>query len=102
MSLILVATDFSVNCSKVLQKAIFLANEKKFKLKVVHVVEDGIFNFYDHKAKIKFNCMKFLNEKFSNIEGRSALMDGFGLIAFASIFPMITVMDYSIFFYKKI
>ena len=28
----------------------------------------------------------------SNIEGRSVLIDGFGLIAFASLFPMITVM----------
>ena len=28
----------------------------------------------------------------SNIEGRSPLIDGFGLIAFASLFPMITVM----------
>jgi len=37
----------------------------------------------------------------TNIDGRSALMDGFGLIAFASVFPMITVMLYSIFFYKK-
>jgi nitrogen regulatory protein PII len=32
----------------------------------------------------------------SNIEGRSALIDGFGLIAFASLFPMITVMIYGI------
>ncbi len=32
----------------------------------------------------------------TNIEGRSALMDGFGLIAFASVFPMITVLGYSI------
>jgi hypothetical protein len=32
----------------------------------------------------------------TNIEGRDALMDGFGLIAFASVFPMITVMGYSI------
>jgi len=32
----------------------------------------------------------------SNIEGRNVLMDGFGLIAFASVFPMITVMTYSI------
>jgi nitrogen regulatory protein PII len=32
----------------------------------------------------------------SNIEGRSALIDGFGLIAFASLFPMITVMVYGI------
>jgi nitrogen regulatory protein PII len=32
----------------------------------------------------------------SNIEGRSALIDGFGLIAFASLFPMITVMLYGI------
>jgi hypothetical protein len=31
-----------------------------------------------------------------NIDGRDALMDGFGLIAFASVFPMITVMGYSI------
>ncbi len=32
----------------------------------------------------------------TNIEGRSALIDGFGLIAFASLFPMITVMLYGI------
>ena len=31
-----------------------------------------------------------------SIEGRDALMDGFGLIAFASIFPMITVLGYGI------
>jgi hypothetical protein len=31
-----------------------------------------------------------------NIDGRSALIDGFGLIAFASLFPMITVMGYGI------
>lgn len=32
----------------------------------------------------------------TNIEGRSALIDGFGLIAFASLFPMITVMIYGV------
>lgn len=32
----------------------------------------------------------------TNIEGRSVLIDGFGLIAFASIFPIITVMLYAI------
>ena len=32
----------------------------------------------------------------SNIEGRSPLVDGFGLIAFASLFPMITVMLYGV------
>jgi len=32
----------------------------------------------------------------SNIEGRDPLIDGFGLIAFASLFPMITVMLYGI------
>jgi nitrogen regulatory protein PII len=32
----------------------------------------------------------------SNIDGRSPLLDGFGLIAFASLFPMITVMVYGI------
>lgn len=32
----------------------------------------------------------------TNIEGRNPLMDGFGLIAFASVFPMITVMVYSV------
>lgn len=32
----------------------------------------------------------------TNIEGRSPLIDGFGLIAFASLFPMITVMVYGI------
>ena len=31
----------------------------------------------------------------SNVPGRSAVMDGFGLIAFASLFPMITVMAYA-------
>ncbi|WP_200763674.1 DUF1538 domain-containing protein [Nitrosophilus alvini] len=32
----------------------------------------------------------------TNIEGRDPLIDGFGLIAFASLFPMITVMGYGI------
>ena len=32
----------------------------------------------------------------TNIEGRDPLIDGFGLIAFASLFPMITVMIYGI------
>ncbi len=32
----------------------------------------------------------------SNIEGRNPLIDGFGLIAFASLFPMLTVMLYGI------
>ncbi len=32
----------------------------------------------------------------TNIDGRSPLIDGFGLIAFASLFPMITVMGYGI------
>ena len=32
----------------------------------------------------------------TNIDGRSPLIDGFGLIAFASLFPMITVMIYGI------
>jgi len=32
----------------------------------------------------------------TNIEGRDPLLDGFGLIAFASLFPMITVMIYGI------
>jgi hypothetical protein len=31
-----------------------------------------------------------------NIPGRDPLIDGFGLIAFASLFPMITVMGYGI------
>ncbi len=31
----------------------------------------------------------------SNVPGRSPLIDGFGLIAFASLFPMITVMGYA-------
>jgi nitrogen regulatory protein PII len=30
----------------------------------------------------------------SNIDGRNPLIDGFGLVAFASLFPMITVMIY--------
>ncbi len=32
----------------------------------------------------------------TNIEGRNPLIDGFGLIAFASLFPMLTVMLYGI------
>ncbi len=39
----------------------------------------------------------------TNIEGRNPLIDGFGLIAFASLFPMITVMGYGLLseiFYK--
>jgi len=32
----------------------------------------------------------------TNIDGRSPLIDGFGLIAFASLFPMITVMVYGV------
>jgi hypothetical protein len=32
----------------------------------------------------------------TNIEGRNVLIDGFGLIAFASIFPIVTVMSYAI------
>ncbi len=32
----------------------------------------------------------------NNIDGRNPLIDGFGLIAFASLFPMITVMGYGI------
>jgi len=32
----------------------------------------------------------------SNIKGRNPILDGFGLIAFASLFPMITVMLYGI------
>lgn len=32
----------------------------------------------------------------SHIDGRSVLIDGFGLIAFASIFPIVTVMFYAI------
>jgi len=31
----------------------------------------------------------------SNVPGRSPMLDGFGLIAFASLFPMITVMAYA-------
>ncbi len=37
----------------------------------------------------------------TNIENRSPLIDGFGLIAFASLFPMITVMLYAIINEKK-
>jgi len=32
-----------------------------------------------------------------NIDGRNPLIDGFGLIAFASLFPMLTVMAYGIY-----
>ncbi|MEX2476340.1 DUF1538 domain-containing protein [Marinobacter sp.] len=32
----------------------------------------------------------------TSIEGRNVLIDGFGLIAFASIFPIVTVMSYAI------
>lgn len=33
----------------------------------------------------------------TNIEGRNVLIDGFGLIAFASIFPIVTVMLYALY-----
>jgi len=36
-----------------------------------------------------------------NIDGRNPLIDGFGLIAFASLFPMITVMGYGIYAHRK-
>jgi hypothetical protein len=36
-----------------------------------------------------------------NIDGRNPLIDGFGLIAFASLFPMITVMGYGIIVHYK-
>jgi hypothetical protein len=32
----------------------------------------------------------------TTIEGRSPLIDGFGLIAFASLFPIISVMGYAL------
>jgi len=31
----------------------------------------------------------------SNIPGRNPLLDGFGLIAFASLFPIMSVMGYA-------
>lgn len=31
----------------------------------------------------------------SNVPGRSPIMDGFGLIAFASLFPIMAVMGYA-------
>ena len=34
------------------------------------------------------------------IKGRSPLVDGFGLIAFASLLPMIFVMGYGLFWFK--
>ena len=37
----------------------------------------------------------------SNIPGRNPLIDGFGLIAFASVFPMISVLGYAIINDKK-
>ncbi|MBD3788816.1 MAG: DUF1538 domain-containing protein [Campylobacterales bacterium] len=36
-----------------------------------------------------------------NIEGRNPLIDGFGLIAFASLFPMLTVMGYGIYVHYR-
>ena len=38
----------------------------------------------------------------TNIEGRNPLIDGFGLIAFASLFPMLTVMGYGIYAEYKV
>jgi len=32
-----------------------------------------------------------------SIRGRNPMIDGFGLIAFASLFPMVTVMGYGIY-----
>jgi len=38
----------------------------------------------------------------SNIDGRNPMIDGFGLIAFASLFPMLTVMAYGIYAQKQL
>jgi hypothetical protein len=38
----------------------------------------------------------------TNIDGRDPMIDGFGLIAFASLFPMLTVMGYGIYAQKQI
>jgi hypothetical protein len=38
----------------------------------------------------------------SNIDGRNPMIDGFGLIAFASLFPMLTVMGYGIYAQKQL
>lgn len=38
----------------------------------------------------------------SNIDGRNPMIDGFGLIAFASLFPMLTVMGYGIYAQNQI
>ena len=64
---ILVATDFSDNCDKVLNKVLTLSKNKDFDLNIVHVVEDKIFKFQKHPEKIKYNCIKFLKEHFPEI-----------------------------------
>ncbi len=38
----------------------------------------------------------------SNIDGRNPMIDGFGLIAFASLFPMLTVMGYGIYAQRQL
>lgn len=68
MNTILVAIDFSNSSSEVLKKAIFISNMMKSDLKVVHVVEDNIFNFHKDSSRIKFNCLKYLKEEFPTIK----------------------------------
>lgn len=65
---ILVATDFSDNCDKVLNKVLSFAKDKDFELNIIHVVEDSIFNFQEDSEKIKYNCIKFLKKHFPQID----------------------------------
>ncbi|RXK11959.1 hypothetical protein CP965_12335 [Halarcobacter mediterraneus] len=68
---ILVATDFSNNCDKVLNKVLTFAQNKDLELNLIHVVEDSIFNFQDNSEKIKYNCIKFLKENFPQINEKN-------------------------------
>ena len=64
---ILVATDFSDNCDKVLNKVLALSKNKDLDLHLIHVVEDKIFKFQNNPEKIKYNCIKFLKDHFPQI-----------------------------------
>jgi nucleotide-binding universal stress UspA family protein len=65
---VLVATDFSQNSKIVLHKAIFLAKENNWKIKILHVVEDTFFRASVDFNQAKINCQNFLAKHFPTID----------------------------------
>ena len=62
----------------------------KFKLIIALVTDDNV----DVVLETARECGRG-SRLAATVPGRSALLDGFGLIALASLFPMITVMGYA-------